>query len=53
VGRFSLPHPQNPEKQIEMLCVNESGLYNVILRSDKQEAKPFRKMNVVFATFLS
>lgn len=27
----------------EMLCVNESGLYNVILRSDKQEAKPFRK----------
>lgn len=27
----------------EMLCVNESGLYNVILRSDKPEAKPFRK----------
>lgn len=27
----------------EMLCINESGLYNVILRSDKQEAKPFRK----------
>jgi len=24
-------------------CVNESGLYNVILRSDKPEAKPFRK----------
>ena len=23
--------------------VNESGLYNVILRSDKEEAKPFRK----------
>lgn len=23
--------------------INESGLYNVILRSDKQEAKPFRK----------
>ena len=23
--------------------VNESGLYNVILRSDKPEAKPFRK----------
>lgn len=24
-------------------CVNESGLYNVILRSDKPEAKPFKK----------
>lgn len=27
----------------EMYIVNESGLYNVILRSDKPEAKPFRK----------
>ena len=27
----------------EMLCINESGLYNVIIRSDKPEAKPFRK----------
>lgn len=27
----------------EMIAVNESGLYNVILRSDKPEAKPFRK----------
>lgn len=27
----------------EMYVVNESGLYNVILRSDKPEAKPFRK----------
>ncbi|WP_286030111.1 ORF6C domain-containing protein [Anaerotignum lactatifermentans] len=27
----------------EMLCINESGLYNVILRSDKPQAKPFRK----------
>jgi len=27
----------------EMICVNESGLYNVLLRSDKEEAKPFRK----------
>ena len=27
----------------EMTVVNESGLYNVILRSDKPEAKPFRK----------
>lgn len=26
-----------------MTAVNESGLYSVILRSDKPEAKPFRK----------
>lgn len=27
----------------EMIFINESGLYNVILRSDKPDAKPFRK----------
>ncbi len=27
----------------EVLCVNESGLYALILRSNKPEAKPFRK----------
>jgi prophage antirepressor-like protein len=27
----------------EMKIINESGLYNVILRSDKPEAKPFKK----------
>lgn len=43
VGRFDLPHPQNPAKTIKMVFVNESGLYNVILRSDKPNAKPFRK----------
>lgn len=32
-----------PGGQQEMTCINESGLYNVILRSDKPEAKPFRK----------
>ena len=30
-------------RQGEAIIVNESGLYNVILRSDKPEAKPFRK----------
>ena len=43
MGRFNLPHPRSSEKTIEMVCINESGLYNVILRSDKPEAKPFRK----------
>ena len=27
----------------DMTIINESGLYNVILRSDKPEARPFRK----------
>ena len=43
VGRFDLPHPQNPEKTIPMACCNESGLYKVILRSDKPEAKKFTR----------
>lgn len=43
VGRFELPHPQSKDKTLEMVCINESGLYSVILRSDKPQAKPFRK----------
>ena len=43
VGRFELPHPQNPSKTLEMVCINESGLYSVILRSDKPQAKIFRR----------
>ncbi len=30
-------------REQETTIINESGLYNVILRSDKPEAKPFRK----------
>ena len=36
-GRFNLG------RQGEANIISESGLYNVILRSDKPEAKPFRK----------
>jgi prophage antirepressor-like protein len=32
-----------PGGQQDVHIINESGLYNVILRSDKEEAKPFRK----------
>ncbi|MBQ6163930.1 MAG: hypothetical protein IJK23_05600 [Clostridia bacterium] len=32
-----------PGGEQQMTIINESGLYNVILRSDKPEAKPFRK----------
>lgn len=39
-GRTSIPtHGGNQE----MTIINESGLYSVILRSDKPQAKPFRK----------
>lgn len=39
-GRNLIPTPGGDQ---EMTIINESGLYNVILRSDKPEAKPFRK----------
>ena len=38
-----IPLTDSIGRKQEMLCINESGLYNVILRSDKPEAKPFRK----------
>lgn len=39
-GRNSIPTPGGKQ---EMTVISESGLYYVILRSDKKEAKPFRK----------
>lgn len=39
-GRNQIPTPGGEQ---EMTVINESGLYNVILRSDKPEAKSFRK----------
>ena len=39
-GRKQITTPGGAQ---ESWIVNESGLYNVILRSDKPEAKPFRK----------
>lgn len=39
-GRNQIPTPGGKQ---EMTVISESGLYNVILRSDKPEAKPFRK----------
>lgn len=42
VGRFNLPHPQNNKKELEMVCINEMGLYDVILRSDKPKCRDFK-----------
>ena len=39
-GRNLIPTPGGSQ---EMTIINESGLYSVILRSDKPQAKPFRK----------
>ncbi len=39
-GRYLVPTPGGVQ---ETWVINESGLYNVILRSDKPAAKPFRK----------
>lgn len=39
-GRTSIPTLGGNQ---EMTIINESGLYSVILRSDKPQAKPFRK----------
>lgn len=39
-GRYSIPTPGGKQ---ETWIINESGLYNMILRSDKPQAKPFRK----------
>jgi prophage antirepressor-like protein len=41
--RNQIPVTDSLGRPQETTIINESGLYNVILRSDKPEAKPFRK----------
>lgn len=41
--RNQIPVIDSIGRQQETTVINKSGLYNVILRSDKPEAKPFRK----------
>lgn len=40
---LQVTHPQSPTKSIEVNCVNEYGLYTLILASRKPEAKQFKK----------
>lgn len=42
-GLLKVPHPQNPEKMIEVNAVNEAGLYHLILCSSKEEAVKFKR----------
>jgi prophage antirepressor-like protein len=42
-GVLKVTHPQSVGKYIEMASVTESGLYELIIRSDRPEARRFRK----------
>lgn len=42
-GLIKVTHPQNPEKLLEVNAVNESGLYQLIIASNKPEAKQFKR----------
>lgn len=43
VGYKKVTHPQSPDKQLEVNIINESGLYHLILCSNKPEAKAFKR----------
>lgn len=43
VGYEKVTHPQGPDKHLEVNVVNESGLYHLILCSNKPEAKAFKR----------
>jgi len=42
-GLLKVTHPQNPNKLMDVNGVNEPGLYTLILRSNKDEAKAFKR----------
>ena len=42
-GLLKVTHPQNPEKELHVNGVNESGLYQLIIASNKPEAKQFKR----------
>ena len=41
--RIEIDHPQSPQKNIEVIVVNEYGLYNLIPGSRKPSAKQFKR----------
>lgn len=42
-GLLKIPHPQNPELFIEVNGINEPGLYQLIIASNKPEARAFKR----------
>lgn len=43
VGFTYLPHPQSKTKKLKVTIVNELGIYDCVIRSNKPEAKEFKK----------
>lgn len=43
VALLKVTHPQSEDRLIEMNCVNEAGLYQLILASNKPEARQFKR----------
>ena len=43
VRLLKVTHPQNPDRSVTVNVVNEAGLYQLILSSNKPEAKLFRR----------
>ena len=43
VRLLKVTHPQNPDRSVTVNAVNEAGLYQLILSSNKPEAKLFRR----------
>jgi prophage antirepressor-like protein len=42
-GLLKVTHPQSKDKTLEVAAVTESGLYELVLRSEKPEAKNFKR----------
>jgi prophage antirepressor-like protein len=42
-GLLKVTHPQNPDKLLEVNVVTESGLYQLVIASNKPEAKSFKR----------
>lgn len=42
VANRYIPHPQSQTKQIQIIAINESNLYRLIMRSNKKEALDFQ-----------
>jgi anti-repressor protein len=41
LNKIDVPHPQNPNKEMSMNFVNETGFYKLVFRSNKPEAEQF------------
>ena len=42
IAKIYIPHPQSPKKKLEVIGLNELGIYRLIMRSNKPEALAFQ-----------